>query len=293
MDAEKPSRARGGPSGALLIILACAAWSFAGVLSKWAPWSAYSIIGARALITTVVFGLSRKSFIPSLTRGNLLGGLGVMLTSTLFIIANKLTSAANAIVLQYAMPVVVILAYWVFYGQKPGRLDILTAIIVLCGVALCFMGGLGRGGVLGDALALLSAFTFALVFFAARLPDADPMDYTYLGTLVSSLFLLYIPFDPAFTLAPRALLAAALMGLCLTAGYLLFAAGMRKQVHPVTAAIVANVEPVLNPIWAFLFIGEKPGAWSILGAALVILSITAYSVLKNREERRKAPAPAG
>ncbi|NLW19922.1 MAG: EamA family transporter [Clostridiales bacterium] len=290
METARATHPRRAPSGALLIILACAAWSFAGVLSKWAPWSALSIIGARALVTTLVFGLSRKSFRPSLSRGNLLGALGVLLTSALFIIANKLTSAANAIVLQYAMPVVVILIYWVVYKQRPGWLDVGAALLVLGGVALCFMGGLGRGGLLGDTLALLSAFTFALVFFSARLKDADPMDYTYLGSLLASLFLLYLPFDRQFTLAPQALLAVGLMGLCLTAGYLLFTAGMRKRVHPVTAAIVANVEPVLNPIWAFLFIGEHPGTWSILGAALVILGVSTYSVLKNRQERRGAAA---
>ena len=136
----------------------------------------------------------------------------------------------------------------------------------------------------------VTAFTFALVFFAARFKDADPMDYTYLGNLGSCLFLLYIPFDQHFTLAPRAVLAALLMGLCLTAGYLLFTAGMRKGVHPVTAAIVANVEPVLNPIWVFLFLGENPGLYSILGAFLVILAVTIYSLLKNRQARPEPSA---
>lgn len=275
-------RSNRGPSGTLYIILACAAWSFSGVLSKWAPWSAFSIIGARALIASFVFGLSRKSFRPVMTRGNILGAVSVMLTSALFIVANKLTTAANAIVLQYAMPVVVILAYWIIYKQKPGKLDTAAALVVLCGVALCFMGGLKWGSLLGDSLALLSSVTFAMVFFAARLPDADPMDYTYMGNLLSLLFLLFIPFDPNFTLSLQALLAAALMGICLSLGYLLFTLGMRTGVHPVTAAIAANVEPVLNPIWAFLFLGENPGPYSIAGAALVILSISAYSVLKNK-----------
>lgn len=274
------------PPGALFIILACIAWSFSGVLSKWAPWSAFTIIGARALFTAIVFGFLRRSAKPSFTRGNVLGALGVMLTSVLFIIANKMTSAANAIVLQYAMPVVVILAYWVIYKQKPSKLDALAAMFIMAGVVLCFLGGLGRGSLLGDALALLSSITFALVFFAARLPGADPMEYGYLGNLLSALFLLFIPFDAQFSLAPQAILAALLMGISLTTGYLLFAMGMRTRVHPVTAAIVANVEPVLNPIWAFLFLGENPGLYSILGAVLVIASVTAYSVIKSKMEQK-------
>ncbi len=274
------------PSGAAYIILASLVWSFAGVLSKWVPWSAFSIIGARALFTTLVFARKRGTFKPSLTKGNLLGAFGVLATSTLFIIANKLTSAANAIVLQYAMPLVVILGYWVLRGKRPSFLDAVSGLVVLLGVVLCFMGGLGRGALLGDALALLSAFTFALVFFAARLKDADPADYTYLGNLVSCLFLLFIPFDAAFTLRLPVLLAVLLMGFCLSAGYLCFTAGMKARVHPVTASILANVEPVMNPFWAFLFLGENPGLFSILGAALVLLSVSVYSVLKGRADRR-------
>ena len=279
-----------GLQGVLLIVLASIAWSFAGVLSKWAPWGAYSLIGGRALVATLIYAAVRGGFKVRTSGATWLGALGVMTTSALFIVANKMTTAANAIVLQYAMPVVVILGYWVLKGKKPSALDAGASLLVLLGVILCFMGGLGRGALLGDALALLSAFTYALVFFAARLPDADPSDYTYLGNLVSSLFLLYIPFDSNFTLAPGALLAALLMGLCLTLGYLLFTAGMKKRVHPVTASILANAEPVMNPIWAFVFLGENPGLFSLLGAALVLLSVSVYSVLKGRAEKKAALA---
>ena len=271
--------------GAFLIILASVAWSFAGVLSKWAPWSAFSLVGSRALVTTIVLGLSRKSFRPAFSRGTWLGALGVMVTSTLFIIANKLTTAANAIVLQYAMPIVVILGAWLIWGQKPGKVDILACLLALGGVLLCFVGGFGRGSLLGDSLALITAFTYALVFFAARLPDTDPLSYTYLGNLLGTLWLFYIPFDPNFVFTAQAVLAALAMGVCLAAGYYFFTAGMRTGVHPVTASIVANVEPVLNPFWAFLFLGENPGPYSILGAALVILSVSVYGVIKARRVR--------
>ena len=278
-----------GLSGALLIMLASVAWSFSGLLSKWVPWSAFSIIGARAIMAVMVFGLSRKTFKPAFGKGIWLGALGVMSTSVLFILANKLTTAANAIVLQYAMPIVVIFASWVFRGQKPGLIDIAASLAALGGIFLCFMGGFGRGSLLGDALALLSAFTFALVFFAARFPNTDPADYTYLGSLLSLFFLLFIPFDKGFSLAPKPLLGILAMGVCLSAGYLLFTAGMRTALHPVTASIMANVEPVLNPLWVFLFLGENPGALSLLGAALVILSVTVYGVVKNQARKMKGP----
>ena len=116
------------------ILLACVCWSFGGLLSKLIPWNAMSIAGFRALIAAVVLGAVRKSYRPCNTFGTWLGALGVMSTSLLFIFANKLTSAANAIVLQYAMPVVVILFQAVVMHRRPSRLDAAAALAVLAGV---------------------------------------------------------------------------------------------------------------------------------------------------------------
>jgi drug/metabolite transporter (DMT)-like permease len=284
---------KNGINGALLILLCGVVWSFGGVLNKWIPWSAFSIIGGRSILAALIFGLYRGSFKPRFTRGTWLGGLGVMVTSALFIIATKLTSAANAIVLQYAMPIVVIFASWVIYKQKPKRLDVTASLIVLFGILLCFLGGLGGGSLLGDALALLSAFTFAVVFFAARMPDTDPADYTYLGSLLNCVFLLFIPFDKGFTATPAAFLGILAAGLCLSGGYLLFTAGMRKQVSPVTASIMTNIEPILSPVWVFLFLGENPGPLSLLGSLLVIVTISVYGIMKSKALNRPAPMREG
>lgn len=279
-------RSESGLRGAVIIMLASIAWSFSGVLSKWSPWGPLSLVGARAALAALAFGFRRGSFRVRLTPGVVLGALGVALTSILFIIANKLTTAANAIVLQYAAPIVVILICWIYFHQRPTKLDIVAACVAGAGVVLCFMGGLQGGSPVGDALALLSAVSFAVVFFAAQIPNTDPLDYTYLGNLLSALMLLAIPFDKAFTLDTKAMIGVLLMGLSLSAGYLLFSQGMRLGVSPVTAAIVSNVEPVLNPLWVYLAMGEQPGPFTLLGAALVLLSVTLYSVLKGRQAQK-------
>jgi len=72
-------------------------------------------------------------------------------------------------------------------------------------------------------------------------------------------------------------------------GYLMFSLGMRKKVNPVMASILTNIEPVLNPIWVFLFLGEQPSTLTILGAVVVIASLTAYSILKGKEQAKKQP----
>ncbi len=275
-------------SGAVLIAMGCVAWSFSGVLGKWTPWGPLSIIGARALLAALAFGRLRGGYRIKPSKGTWLGALGVALTSLTFITANKLTTAANAIVLQYAMPAVVIMASWVLFKQRATKLDLVAAIVTMLGVALCFVSGLTVGNPLGDLLALLSAVTFSVVFFAARLPGTDPMDYSYLGNVLSCVCLLAIPFDPGFVLSWQALLAALLMGICLTTGYWLFSRGMQAGVSPITASIVANIEPVVNPIWVFLALGEKPGVFTLLGAALVLCSVTVYSVVSARRMQRLA-----
>ena len=270
-------------SGAPLVILACLFWSFSGVLGKTVTYHPLTLTGFRALIAAVMLGGARRSFRPAFSRGVMLGAWGVTLTSIFFMYANRLTTAANAIVLQYAMPAFVILFSYLAYRQKPTRLDLICAALVLCGVLMCFVEGMGGGRLAGDILALLSAVSWAMVFFAARMPGVDAMTYSYMGNLISAALLLYIPFDPGFSLAPGQLLPAGAMGVCLGLGYLMFSLGMRRGVNPIAAAIVSNVEPVMNPTWVFLFAGEFPGVFSIAGALVVLSSVTVYSILQNRK----------
>lgn len=271
--------------GAIQVFLAALCWSFSGVFTKYLPWSSFTIIGMRSFTAVLALGLSRKSFKVRLSKGNILGALGMSATCVLFLTATKFTSSANAIVLQYAMPVVVIALCWMVYKQKPSVKDVVTSVFVLCGVILCSWEGLTGGGgkLLGDMLGLLSAFTYALVFFCAKLPNTDAREYSYLGAIMCLPFSAYAFFDPKMTVEPVHLLAVAVMGLCLAGGYFFISLSL-KNVSPVTSALLANLEPVLNPIWVFLFIGENPGRMSILGAAVVIITVTVYSLLKDKKQ---------
>lgn len=271
--------------GALEVFLAALCWSFAGVFCKWLPWSSFTIIGMRSITAALVLGLSRKSFKTRLSRGNWLGALGMSATSVLFLSATKLTSSANAIVLQYAAPAVVIALCWIVFGQKPSGRDILVAALVLCGVVLCSWKGLSEGGgrLLGDILGILSALTYSLVFFCAKLKDANALDYNYLGALLCLPFSLYAFFDPNMTMKFTHLLAIAAMGLCLAGGYYFISRSLTR-VSPITSALLANLEPVLNPIWVFLFLGEDPGRMSVIGSAVVILTVTVYSLTKDKKQ---------
>ncbi len=277
----------GQARAALLVGMAGMCWSFAGVLSRFTRWSALTLAGYRAIICVLLLAAIRKSFRPRNTRWNWIGALGVAATSTLFMFANKLTSAANAIVLQYAMTAIVILVQIVFFHIRPRRLDVGAAALVMLGVVLCFCQGLSRGRFFGDLIAFASAFTWAIVFLAARMPGVDALSYAYQGNLLTSLCLLNMPFDPAVRAGGAAgWLVPTAMGLCLGLGYVCFALGMRSKISPTVAAVVANIEPVLNPMWVLIFLGEAPGVLSCLGAALVLVTVTAYSILSVRSARQ-------
>lgn len=269
--------------GAVMVALAGVFWSFAGVLGKFAPWNPITLTGFRSLVAVLLLGLIRGSFRPNNTKWNWIGGAGVAATSVLFICANKMTSSANAIVLQYAMTAIVIAAQILIFRAKPKKADIVAAVLVMAGVVLCFCQGLSDGGFAGNVLGLASAFTWALVFLSARMPGVDALSYSYQGNLISLVLIVAMPFDKSVAAGGfTGVLAAVAMGICLGMGYFCFSRGMKSGLSPTVAAIVANIEPVLNPIWVFLFLHQAPGVLSVAGAALVLTTVTVYSARKDQ-----------
>ena len=266
--------------GAIQVALGATCWSFAGVLGKWLPWNAFTINGLRSLVAVLLLALARRSFRVRLSRGTVLGALGVTLTSMLYMAAIKLTTSANAIVLQYAAPAFVILFCWLFYGQRPSQRSVITAALIMLGVVLCFADRMGGGHLLGNLLALASAVTFALVFFCARMPDTNPADYSYLGLLLCVPSVVCGFFDPAMSARPSEWLAVLGLGVCLAGGYYFISAAMGR-VSPVFTVLLSNLEPVLNPIWVALFLpelGEVPGGMALVGSAIVLVTAAVYSL---------------
>ena len=268
--------------GAMQVALAAISWSFAGALSKSLPWNSFTINGVRSLVAALLLALARGGVKVRLTKGTLLGAAGTALTGMLYMAATKLTTSANAIVLQYAMPTFVILFSWLFYGQRPGAKQVVIAACIMAGVALCSWEGLSGGNMLGDGIAILSAVTFALVFFCARMPGADPRDYSYLGMVFCAPFALGAFVGPGVTANPVHWLTALALGLCLAGGYFFISRSM-SHVSPVSSAILANLEPVLNPLWAFLLVGERPGALTVVGACVVLAAATVYALLPGEK----------
>lgn len=265
------------------ILIAVILWSAQGVLGKANSWSPISLTGVRAIFAALVLGVYKKSFKPSKEKINWLAAVFVAATGVLFLLANNLTTAANAIVIQYVMPVFVIILSALLWHKKASATDIICSIIMLAGVALCFVSGLSGGAFWGNVFALVSALTYAMMYLSARLSGSDVLSYTYQGSLICLVLLCFIPFDNAFVFDLPNVLSAASMGLCVGLGYICFAKGFSLDIDPVKASVVSYVEPVLNPIWVMLFIGEKVTVWSAAGIVLVLATAIYYSVANSRK----------
>jgi drug/metabolite transporter (DMT)-like permease len=271
--------------GPLYIIIAAVFWSFGGLLGKLIPWSGLTIAALRGIIAAITIGLYRRSFSFKLNKPILLAGISLTITTILFMIANKMTSAANAIVLQYTSPVFIILLTLVIYKQKPKKRDMFAIFGVLVGISIFFFDQFKSGNYIGDLIALGSGLSFAAVFFANKLPNASPIDATYLGNLLSLFILPFVFFDQNFLMNQSSLtwLFIILMGVFqLGFGYIFFSLGI-KHTAATTSSIIATLEPILNPIWVFVFIGEVPSLLALVGGVIVLITVSIYNVIVTRD----------
>ena len=222
---------------------------------------------------------------PRLNRWVMLGALCVCSTNILFSVANKMTTAANAIVLQFTAPIFVMLLSALFFRRRPARLDLAACAVVLGGIVLCFADSLSGGGLAGDVLALLSGLTYAGVFLMNDMPDSDAISSVFWGDVISAVVgLPFVALETDFSLVP--MVSLLVLGVFQVAvAYILLTVGL-KTTPAVTASLVSGIEPVLNPILVAVFYQEHMGALSLVGAAVVILGVVGYNVLRGIQERR-------
>ena len=283
-------------SGILFLICAAALWSTAGVLTKFNPWSGTTIACLRGILAALTQILLTKTFRFKLNRTIVLTALCYFGETFLFMIANKLTSAGSAIVLQNTSPLYIILFLYLFFRQKPSRLDCVVGVMIFGGILLSmadtlFSGDLpGSDPMLGNILALISGVFYAGIFFCSRLPGADPLQSTILG---SSMYVVLIPFvltDGSFwaNQTVSAWGSMLFMGILQTGlAWLMFTKGI-KHTPSLQASFITMIEPVLNPILALILLGEAMGTLSVIGSVLVIATIVVHNVLTAKKEDQSA-----
>lgn len=270
--------------GSKLIFIAAVMWSFAGLGAKLMSWNALSIACVRGIIASITIFLFRKKSKLTLNSSTILASISLLLTTTLFMSANKMTTSANAIVLQYTSPIFILILSVIFLKYKPKFVDYIAISLTLVGISLFFIDQLETGRWLGDLVALLSGLAFAGVFFANRLPKANPMDASLIGNMMSLLLFPFLMFDQNFlSFKTTDLIVIVLLGVFqLGIPYILFSLGI-KRTEAIKSSIISTIEPILNPIWVFLFLNELPGILSMIGGLIVLATILWYNTRKTRE----------
>ncbi|MFO1372557.1 MAG: DMT family transporter [Candidatus Competibacteraceae bacterium] len=254
----------------LLLLLTAVLWSLGGVLIKWVNWNSVAIAGVRSLIGAALIGIAFRHELHFTWSFNQLGGaVAYAGTVVLFVIANKLTTAANAILLQYTAPIYVALFSPWFLGERADRRDWLILLVMISGMILFFLDNLTVGGYWGNSIALMSGLCFGwLTLFLRRQKDGSALPSLLLGNLLAGVIGLPFMFQSlpdASSWVGLLLLGVVQLGL----PYILYALALR-HVRAIEGILIPMLEPVLNPIWVFLTIGEKPSPWAIVGGAIIL-----------------------
>lgn len=267
------------PVSLLLLVITALLWSSGGLLIKLVEWNPVAISGMRSLIAALMMlAIIRRPRLPR-TLPQIAGTLAYASTVTLFVISNKLTTAANAILLQYTAPIyVALLGAW-FLKERVGRSDWITIFLVLGGMVLFFIDDLKAGGLVGNLIALLSGICFAVSIVCLRSQkSASPLETVFWGNTLTAL--IGAPFMISSPLrGPESWLGLLLLGVFqLGLSYVLYTIAIKK-VSALEGVLIPVIEPIMNPVLVFLVLGEAPAIWAIAGGSLVLVSITMRCVL--------------
>lgn len=262
-------------------------YSIGGLCIKLIPWSGVAINGGRTAIALLVIGayLALTRHPLRFNRWILLGAVSVFGTNTLFSMANKMTTAANAIVLQFTAPVFVMLFSFLFFRRRPSGLDAAACAVVFGGILFFFLDSLEMGMGLGNLLALLSGVTYSGVFLMRDMPNSDAISSVFWGDVLSAAvglpFLLRETEFSALAITSLVVLGVFQVGMA----YVCLCIGL-KSTPPVTASLIAGIEPVLNPILVAVFYREPVGRFALIGAVIVVCGVVGYNVLKVKALKR-------
>lgn len=275
----------------LFVLGAALLWSTGGLFIKATQLDAFELSFGRSFLAALTVALltRREGF-----RFNAVTLAASVLYATLlllFVVANKLTTAANAIFLQYTAPVYVLLLEPVFYKERFRRADIFVVAACVAGMSLFFVGQLRPQDVTGNLTALASGLCFAFFLLLLRHPRAGRVNRA--SSVIYGNLILCLVTAPAFAgvaaeLTLRDALIVSYLGVVqIGLAYTLFTAGIARGVRALDASVVGYVEPMLNPVWVFLFLGERPARWAVLGGAIIITAVCAHTVAlaRSKDER--------
>lgn len=265
-------------------------WSMGGLLIKSIHTNPMAIAGTRSAIAALlILAVIRR---PKLefSGTKIIGAVCYALTVFLFVTATKMTTAANAILLQYTAPIYVALFSAKILKEKISWFDWAVIAVVLGGMGVFFLDKFSAGHFWGNLIAIASGVAFAgVAIFLRKQKDESPLESIFWGNVLTAL--IGLPFLIGSVPGPTGWGCLLILGIVqLGFSYILYASAI-KHVTALEAILIPVLEPILNPLWVLLFIGEKPGRWSLVGGGIVLVAVTVRCVMQAI--RAKGPVEAG
>lgn len=271
---------------AILLMASCAGlWSIAGIFIKLIPWNSLVIAGLRSLIAAIVVAVYMRTTKKQIkiNRSSVIGGIFIAGTFLAFVSANKLTTAANAIVLQFTSPVFILIISALVFHQRFRKSDLVAVVVTLFGISLFFFDKLGAGNLLGNCLGILAGLFMAGMYVVTGRTDEDSrMSGILLGHIFTALIgvpmIFFFP-TPVTSSAVLSILALGIVQLGIP--YIFYGLAV-KSCPPLACSLIGAIEPLLNPVWVFLFSGEAPGVYALFGGTIVIFAVTGWCIWRDR-----------
>lgn len=271
------------------VVLAVLLWSTGGLFIKLTSLDAYQVTFFRSLLAAVTV------LIITGRNGLKIDRFGVMTTifySTLlflFVWATKHTTAANAIFLQYTAPIYILILGPFFIGEKFHWRDLATIVFCVGGMSLFFVGKLEIADYQGNIAALCSGIFYGLYVMLLRHPRARNMN-SVITVIYGNFLLAFLTLPSGVAALPvmtfTDIAAVGFLGIFqIGVSYILFIKGVTGGTRPLDASIIGFIEPLLNPVWVFLFMGERPSGWALLGGAVIIATVAVHTFVNTRKPR--------
>ena len=272
----------------LLMVVTAAMWSIGGIFIKLVSWNPLMIAGMRSMISAMVLGgyMVYKRIPFKFCKASMGAAIGLSCSAMLFVMANKLTAAANAVVLQYSAPVFILIITAFLLHKRLEKREIIAVALTLCGIVLFFFDQLSPGNVLGNILGILAG-VFLAIMFVSMGEGGDDDSIRMSGILMAHLIAAVIGMPVGTVLTESVtgmeILYVVILGVFqLGIPYVLYAIASR-DCPPLACSLIGMLEPLLNPVWVAIFVHEMPGTFAFIGGAVIIATVGWWCVVSGRK----------
>ena len=271
---------RSATSANIILIIAALMWSVGGLFIKLVDLSPVAITGTRSIAAALVFLLYLRT--PQLywNRYFIAGVISYAAMMLLYVFSIRLTTAANAIFLEFTAPIyVVILGYYIL-NERITIFDILSMFVIFSGMTLFFIDELSFYGFWGNIMAAVAGVCLGVVTIMIRKEKESAFQIVLMGNILTALVCIPFMFAGLQETASTDWFIIFVLGIVqLGIPYILYTKALR-QVQALEAILVSMIEPILNPFWVYIFVGEKMGEWALFGGILVLSGSIGRAIIK-------------